>query len=92
MLHPLLPHPTGSPQVDVSEQDGKRIITKTGVYQGTELHMLACATYHDKRLPERPDMAHLDFSQEMRAVTTDQQWQEVGSAWCRQGAAQADNC
>ena len=40
---PLLPdpllHPAGEPTTDITEQDGKRIIRRTGMYTGTELHL-----------------------------------------------------
>lgn len=30
---------TGEPTTDITEQDGKRIIRRTGMYTGTELHL-----------------------------------------------------
>lgn len=33
----------GEPTTDITEQDGKRIIKRTGLYTGTELHLLRCA-------------------------------------------------
>jgi hypothetical protein len=72
--------------VDVREEDGKRTITKTGVYQGVELQLLAGAPHHDTRLPPRPDAPHLDFSRELREVEGDAEWQEVGGLGGRSGA------
>jgi hypothetical protein len=82
--HPY-PHascrPTGSPTVDMREEDGKRTITKAGVYQGIELQLLARAPHCDPRLPLRPEAPHLDFSRELREVSTDGDWQEVRGRW-----------
>lgn len=33
----------GEPTADITEQDGKRIIKRTGLYTGTELHLIRCA-------------------------------------------------
>jgi hypothetical protein len=32
----------GEPTTDITEQDGKRIIKRTGLYTGTELHLIRC--------------------------------------------------
>jgi hypothetical protein len=35
--------PAGEPTTDITEQDGKRIIKRTGMYTGTELHLIRYA-------------------------------------------------
>jgi hypothetical protein len=38
--------PAGEPTTDITEQDGKRIIKRTGMYTGTELHLIRYAEPH----------------------------------------------
>lgn len=70
----------GEPRTDVatSEDGTKRIITKTGVYSGTELHAYAAAPYYDPRLPVVPGRPDLCFNAQRREIATTEEWQEVG--------------
>ncbi|KIY92397.1 flagellar associated protein [Monoraphidium neglectum] len=70
---------TGDPKTDVSlTEDGtKRIITKTGVYSGTELHMWAVPPYFDDRLPVRGDRPDLSFNVQRREIAATEEWQEA---------------
>ena len=72
----------GDPKTDVSlSEDGtKRIITKTGVYSGTELHLWALPPYHDDRLPLRLDRPDLCFDVLRREITSSEEWQQVRTA------------
>eukprot|EP00879_Flechtneria_rotunda_P033548 GHRR01037166.1.p1 GENE.GHRR01037166.1~~GHRR01037166.1.p1 ORF type:complete len:167 (+),score=44.83 GHRR01037166.1:131-631(+) len=68
----------GDTRVDVSEQDGKRVVTHTGTYTGTELHLWFKPPYYDSRLPPRPDEPQLDFSVQQKGITSTEEWQQVG--------------
>jgi hypothetical protein len=85
----MRPLPAGEPKTDTStSEDGtKRIITKTGVFSGTELHLWAMLPHFDARLPARADRPDLDFSTQQRAVSTDEDWQQVGLAGRGAGTA-----
>lgn len=76
--------PAGDSRTDVSlSEDGtKRIITKTGVYSGTELHLWALPPYHDDRLPLRPDRRDLCFDVPRREITSSEEWQQVRPRTC----------
>ena len=67
----------GAPTTEVTEADGKRIIKKTGVYSGTELHLWVLNPHYDVRLPSRPDCPELDFTIERKEVTSTAEWQQV---------------
>lgn len=67
----------GEPQVDVTEDGGKRFIKSTGVFSGLELHMFMEPPHYDPRLPTREDRPEMDFSKKRFQITTDSQWQEV---------------
>lgn len=66
----------GEPTTDVStSEDGtRRIITKTGVFSGTELHLWHAAPHYDARLPPRPGRPDLTFDAPRRAVACDAEW------------------
>jgi hypothetical protein len=66
--------------VATSEDGTKRVITRTGVYSGTELHLWLVPPHHDPRLPVRPDRPDLSFDAARREVATTEEWQQVGRA------------
>jgi hypothetical protein len=63
--------------MSLTEDGTKRIITKTGVYSGTELHMWAVPPYFDDRLPVRGDRPDLSFNVQRREIAATEEWQEV---------------
>eukprot|EP00882_Tetradesmus_deserticola_P013709 GHRQ01014559.1.p1 GENE.GHRQ01014559.1~~GHRQ01014559.1.p1 ORF type:complete len:221 (+),score=66.82 GHRQ01014559.1:175-837(+) len=67
----------GEPKTDISEQDGKRIIKKTGMFTGTELHLFVTPPYFDPRLPLQPDQPQLEFAVNSREVTSTAEWQQL---------------
>lgn len=80
--HPCTHAPAGDDKTDVStSEDGtKRIITKTGVYSGTELHLWHVPPHYDPRLPPAPGRPDLTFDAPRRAVTTDAEWRALAAA------------
>lgn len=80
----------GETKTDVTEQDGKRIIRRTGMYTGTELHLFVTLPHHDPRLPPRPDQPKLDFTVKCKEVTTTEEWQKVRC--CQQPATRQATC
>jgi hypothetical protein len=69
----------GETKTDITEQDGKRIIKRTGTFTGTELHLLVTPPYYDPRLPLRPDQPQLEFAVQSKEVTSTAEWQQVSS-------------
>ncbi len=67
----------GDTQVDVSEQDGKRIVRHTGIFTGTELQLWVMLPYHDARLMPRSDAPHLNFSEPVRQIANTEELHEV---------------
>jgi hypothetical protein len=69
----------GETKTDITEQDGKRIIKRTGMFTGTELHLFVTPPYYDPRLPLRPDQPQLEFAVQSKEVTSTAEWQQVSS-------------
>jgi hypothetical protein len=68
----------GEPQIEVTEEGGKRYIKSTGIFSGLELHMFYEPLYFDERLTKNEDKPEdMDFSERRKAVLTDEQWQEI---------------
>jgi hypothetical protein len=67
----------GVPTVEVTEANGKRTITKTGIYSGTELHLWQLSPYFDERLDPRPECPELDFSVAKREISSNEEWRQV---------------
>jgi hypothetical protein len=70
---------SGEPKIDTttSEDGTKRIITKTGVFLGTELHLWAVPPHYDPRLPVRPERPDLTFDNKRREINSTEKWQQV---------------
>jgi hypothetical protein len=75
--------------VSLSEDGTKRIITKTGVFSGTELHLWAVAPHHDERLPLRPGRPELTFDARRRQVATTEEWKQARLLRGREGRGRA---
>ncbi|MEW5306191.1 MAG: hypothetical protein WDW36_008675 [Sanguina aurantia] len=69
--------PFGDARTDYTEENGKRTTRLTGMFSGTELHLLVESPYYDERLPPRDDRPELDFSTKKRLIADDHQWQEL---------------
>ncbi|WIA12059.1 hypothetical protein OEZ85_012136 [Tetradesmus obliquus] len=67
----------GDTKTDITEQDGKRIIKRTGMFTGTELHLFVTPPYYDPRLPLRPDQPQLEFAVQSKEVTSTAEWQQL---------------
>lgn len=67
----------GDTKTDITEQNGKRIIKRTGMFTGTELHLFVTPPYYDPRLPLRPDQPQLEFAVQSKEVTSTAEWQQV---------------
>jgi hypothetical protein len=67
----------GVPTTEITEADGKRIIKKTGIYSGTEIHLWVLNPHYDDRLPSRPDCPEMDFTIQRKEVTNTSEWQQV---------------
>jgi hypothetical protein len=67
----------GETKTDITEQDGKRIIKRTGMFTGTELHLFVTPPYYDPRLPLRPDQPQLEFAVQSKEITSTAEWQQV---------------
>eukprot|EP00878_Enallax_costatus_P009356 GHUV01009778.1.p1 GENE.GHUV01009778.1~~GHUV01009778.1.p1 ORF type:complete len:367 (+),score=140.05 GHUV01009778.1:311-1411(+) len=67
----------GETKTDITEQDGKRIIRRTGMFTGTELHLWVHPQYNDPRLPLRPDQPQLEFSVQKKEITSTEEWQQL---------------
>lgn len=68
----------GEPQIEVTEEGGKRYIKSTGIFSGLELHMFYEPLYFDERMTKDEDKPEeMDFSERRKAVVTDEQWHEI---------------
>ena len=71
-------HQMGEPQLEITEEGGKRHIKSTGIFSGLELHMFYEPLFFDERMTHDEDKPEdMDFSQRRRAVLTDDQWHEI---------------
>jgi hypothetical protein len=82
----------GETKTDITEQDGKRIIRRTGMFTGTELHLWEVLPYFDPRLPPRQDQPNLDFSVQRKEIASNAEWQQVGHESCKPGRFKQRHC